>query len=80
MRVSGARQRNRRNASPEKRVSAMNAGRPASASTTTASGENAISSAPNESSEIAFCARPNVRITSESGRVDASRRARVSLS
>ena len=32
------------------------------------------------SASIAFCTRPKVRITSERGRLDASRRARVSLS
>jgi hypothetical protein len=38
------------------------------------------SSVPKLINEIAFCTKPNVRITSESGRLDASRRARVSLS
>ena len=80
MRVSGERHRNSRNASPENFASARNAGRPASTSTATAHGEKWISSVPKLISEMAFCTRPNVRITSDSGRLDASRRARVSLS
>jgi hypothetical protein len=40
MRVSGERQRNSRNASPENFASAMNDGRPAATSTSTAQGEN----------------------------------------
>jgi hypothetical protein len=46
MRVSGERQRNSRNASPENFASAMKAGRPASSSTATAHGENFTSSTP----------------------------------
>ena len=44
MRVSGARQRNRRNASPENLVSAKNAGSPPSSRMTTAQGEKPASS------------------------------------
>ncbi len=44
MRVSGERQRNRRNASPENFASAMKAGTPASSSTATAQGEKRASS------------------------------------
>ncbi len=39
-----------------------------------------MSRPPNESSETAFCKRPKVRITRLKGRLDASRRALVSLS
>ncbi len=46
MRVSGERQRNSRNASPENFVSAKNAGSPASSSTATAHGENCSSRLP----------------------------------
>ena len=46
MRVSGERQRNSRNASPENFASATKDGSPASSSTATAHGENATSSAP----------------------------------
>ena len=44
MRVSGERQRNSRNASPENFASATNAGNPASSSTATAHGEKCASS------------------------------------
>ncbi len=67
MRVSGERQRNSRNASPEKRASAMNAGSPDSSSTTTAQGEKWNSRLPEVTSEIAFCASPKVRITRLNG-------------
>ncbi len=80
MRVSGARQRNRRKASPENLVSAKNAGRPPTIRMTTAQGENPASSTEKLTMEIALCNRPEVRMTSDSGRLDASRRARVSLS
>ena len=80
MRVSGERQRKRRNASPENFASAMNDGRPASSNTATAQGENCASSVPKLSSAIAFCTSPKLLMTSASGRVEASRRARVSLS
>ena len=80
MRVSGERQRKRRKASPENLASATNEGRPASSSTATAHGENCASSVPKLSSAIAFCTRPKLLMTRASGRVDASRRARVSLS
>ena len=46
MRVSGERQRKRRNASPENLASATNAGSPASSNTATAHGENRASSTP----------------------------------
>ena len=80
MRDSGARQRNRRKASPENFASARNAGSPARISSTTAHGEKRISKPPNDTSEMAFCSRPKVRITRLKGRLEASRRARVSLS
>ena len=80
MRASGARQRNSRNASPENLVSATKAGSPASAKSATAHGENLMSRPPNDASEIPFCRSPKVRMTRDSGRLDASRRARVSLS
>ena len=80
MRDSGARQRNRRNASPENFASARNAGSPASTSSTTAQGEKRTKSPPKEISETAFCSRPKVRMTRLKGRLEASRRARVSLS
>ena len=80
MRVSGERQRNSRNASPENLASATNDGRPARNSTATAQGENCASSVPKLSSATAFWTSPKLLITSESGRLDASRRARVSLS
>ncbi len=80
MRVSGERQRNSRNASPENFASARNDGSPASSSTATAHGENCASSVPKLTSAMAFCTSPKLRITSDSGRLEASRRARVSLS
>jgi hypothetical protein len=80
MRVSGERQRNRRNASPENLASAMKAGSPARNSTATAQGENCQSSTAKLAIAIAFCTSPKLRMTSDSGRVEASRRARVSLS
>ena len=80
MRVSGARQRNRRNASPENLVSAKNAGRPPKISMTTAQGEKPASSTAKLAMAMAFWNRPEVRMTSDSGRLEASRRARVSLS
>ena len=58
MRVSGARQRNRRNASPENFVSATNAGRPPKISTTTAHGEKPASSTAKLVIAIAFWNRP----------------------
>ena len=80
MRVSGSRQRNRRNASPENLVSAKNAGRPPTTRMTTAQGEKPASSTAKLKMEIAYCSRLEVRMISDSGRLDASRRARVSLS
>ena len=80
MRVSGARHLNRRNASPENLVSAKNAGRPPKMSTTTAQGEKPASSTAKLVMAMAFWNSPEVRITSDSGRLEASRRARVSLS
>ena len=80
MRDSGARQRNRRNASPENFASARNAGSPARIKSTTAHGENRMSKPPKDTSEMAFCSKPKVRITRLKGRLEASRRARVSLS
>ena len=80
MRVSGARQLNRRKASPENLVSAKNAGRPQTMRITTAQGENPASSTAKLAIDTALCNRPEVRMTSDSGRLDASRRARVSLS
>ena len=46
----------------------------------TAQGENPASSTEKLAMEIALCNSPEVRMTSDSGRLDASRRARVSLS
>ncbi len=46
MRVSGERQRNSRNASPENLASAMKEGSPASSSTATAQGEKCASRLP----------------------------------
>ena len=80
MRVSGERQRKSRNASPENFASATKDGSPASSSTATAQGENCASRVPKLTSAIAFCTRPKLRITSDNGRTEASRRARVSLS
>jgi hypothetical protein len=80
MRVSGERQRNRRKASPENLASAMNEGRPASARISAAHGENAASRAAKLTSEMPFWTSEKVRPTRLSGRLEASRRARVSLS
>ena len=80
MRVSGERQRNSRNASPENFASAMNEGKPASSSTATAHGENARAAMPKLTSAMPFCTSPKLLMTSASGRLEASRRARVSLS
>ncbi len=80
MRVSGARHLNSRKASPENLVSAKNAGRPPNSRMNTAQGEKPASSTAKLEICSAFWNRPEVRITSDSGRLDASRRARVSLS
>ena len=80
MRDSGARQRNRRNASPENFASARKAGNPATTRSATAQGEKRTKRPPNEIKETAFCSRPKVRMTRLKGRLEASRRARVSLS
>jgi hypothetical protein len=80
MRASGARHRNRRNASPENFASARKAGRPANTRSTTAHGEKRTSKPPNEINEMAFCSNPKVRMTRLNGRLEASRRARVNLS
>ncbi len=80
MRDSGARQRNRRKASPENFASARNAGRPANISSATAHGEKRYSKPPKEISDTAFCSSAKVRITRLKGRLEASRRARVNLS
>ena len=80
MRVSGARQRKSRNASPENFVSAKNAGKPPNNRMNTAHGENPASNTAKLVMAMAFWNRPDVRITSDSGRLEASRRARVSLS
>jgi len=53
---------------------------PASSSTATVQGEKRTSSTAKLSSEIGVLRRPKVRITRLRGRLEASRRARVSLS
>jgi hypothetical protein len=58
----------------------MNAGIAAARSTASASGENPASSAARPISVISCWPIENVRITIDSGRDDASRRARVSMS
>ena len=75
--MSGVRQEKSRKASPEKRVSATKAGSEARARAPTTHGESAQSRAALLTRAMAFCAMPKVRRTSESGRVEASRRARV---
>jgi hypothetical protein len=79
-RVSGVRQRNSRKASPENLASTMNAGSAAARSTASAAGENAASSAARLTSAISCWPIEKVLITIDSGRDDASRRARVSMS
>src|SRR5271165_5230769 len=76
MRASGARQRNRRNASPENLASARNAGSPARIRSATAQGEKRMSKPPKDTNEMAFCSSPKVRMTKLKGRREASRRAR----
>ena len=58
----------------------MNAGKPDSSRTASAQGENRNSTAPEVTRKMPFCTKPKVRITRLSGRLEASRRARVSLS